>query len=62
MYIDVEKSSRGTDTQWIAESGILDLFLLLGPTPAKVRLALLQNPTAAASPPQCHAAWDWTLK
>lgn len=38
MYIDVERDATGTHTQWVAESGILDLFLLLGPTPAKVPL------------------------
>lgn len=36
MYIDVEKSQQGIDTQWMAESGVVDLFLLLGPTPAKL--------------------------
>lgn len=36
MYIDVEKGQQGIDTQWLAESGVVDLFLLLGPTPAKL--------------------------
>ena len=36
MYVDVEHASGGVKTQWLAESGVLDLFLLLGPTPAQV--------------------------
>lgn len=37
-WVDVwrRNASPGTHTQWIAESGVLDLFLLLGPTPAAV--------------------------
>ena len=34
--MDVSKPSSGVATQWIAESGVLDLFLLLGPRPADV--------------------------
>ncbi|CAL8467821.1 g7359 [Coccomyxa elongata] len=36
MFVDVGKTDAATFTNWVAESGILDLFLLLGPTPAKV--------------------------
>lgn len=36
MLVDVEKSAKGTDTQWLAESGIVDLFILLGPSPKEV--------------------------
>ena len=36
MYVDVEHARGGVTTQWLAESGVLDLFLLLGPTPAEV--------------------------
>lgn len=36
QYVDVEKASSGAAAQWIAESGVLDLFLLTGPTPADV--------------------------
>ncbi|CAD7696507.1 unnamed protein product [Ostreobium quekettii] len=36
MFVDVERVDGGTGTQWIAESGVLDLFLLLGPGPAQV--------------------------
>ena len=48
MYVDVEKRGQDTATQWIAESGVLDLFLLLGPTPADVaaQYARLTGPTA----------------
>ena len=37
MYVDVEKGEAGgvggVSTQWIAESGVVDLFFLLGPLP-----------------------------
>ncbi|KAL4422944.1 hypothetical protein ABPG75_009141 [Micractinium tetrahymenae] len=36
MYIDVSQDDAGSSTQWFAESGVLDLFLLLGPRPADV--------------------------
>lgn len=36
MYIDVERGGKGIDTQWMVESGVVDLFLLTGPTPAKL--------------------------
>ncbi len=36
MYIDVAKTDTETSTNWVAESGVLDLFLLLGPTPHQV--------------------------
>ena len=36
MYIDVERIGASTHTQWVAESGVLDLFLLLGPEPKQV--------------------------
>ncbi|KAK9816687.1 hypothetical protein WJX72_003707 [[Myrmecia] bisecta] len=36
MYVDVLKGPSGTETRWIAESGVLDLFLLLGPAPSQV--------------------------
>jgi mannosyl-oligosaccharide alpha-1,3-glucosidase len=34
MYVDIEKTDAGVQSQWLAESGSFDLFLLLGPTPA----------------------------
>jgi alpha-glucosidase (family GH31 glycosyl hydrolase) len=36
MYVDVESIKGGKAVQWISESGILDLFILTGPTPAEV--------------------------
>lgn len=36
MFVDVGKTDAATFTNWVAESGVLDLFLLLGPTPARV--------------------------
>jgi len=32
MYVDIWEDSVGTHTQWISESGVLDLFLMMGPT------------------------------
>jgi alpha 1,3-glucosidase len=36
MFVDVSKTAADTETQWIAESGVLDLFVLLGPKPKDV--------------------------
>lgn len=36
MFVDVAKAPDGTHTQWIAESGIVDLFVFLGPNPGDV--------------------------
>jgi alpha 1,3-glucosidase len=36
MYVDVQKDAKDSPTQWIAESGVLDLFLMPGPSPANV--------------------------
>ena len=36
MFVDISKSDQGTATNWVAESGVLDLFFLLGPTPHQV--------------------------
>lgn len=35
-WIDIGRTETGTKTHWISESGILDVFLLPGPTPADV--------------------------
>ncbi|KAH0829071.1 glycoside hydrolase family 31 protein [Lanmaoa asiatica] len=35
-WIDVGKKNDGTETHWISESGILDVFILPGPDPASV--------------------------
>jgi Glycosyl hydrolases family 31 len=50
MYVDVMKAKGATDTQWIAESGVLDLFLLLGPTPAAVSSQYAQLTGTTALP------------
>lgn len=39
MLVDVAQSEWGTETHWIAESGVLDLFLMLGPSPTEVSLS-----------------------
>ncbi len=36
MFVDVARVGDGTATQWIAESGIVDLFVFIGPGPADV--------------------------
>jgi alpha-glucosidase (family GH31 glycosyl hydrolase) len=37
MFVDVAKQADGsTATQWIAESGVVELFIFLGPTPRDV--------------------------
>lgn len=36
MLVDVGKSKAGTETQWIAESGVVDLFVFLGPSANQV--------------------------
>ena len=36
MLVDVESSKAGMQTQWVAESGIVDLFLFVGPSPGQV--------------------------
>jgi alpha-glucosidase (family GH31 glycosyl hydrolase) len=65
MYVDVE-AVRGGDkaVQWISESGILDLFVMTGPTPAAVtqQYASLTGTTAmpqlfALGYHQCRWVW-----
>ncbi len=41
MYVDVGQTASGTATNWVAESGVLDLFFMLGPQPAQVELRVL---------------------
>jgi alpha 1,3-glucosidase len=36
MYVDVETAREGQAVQWITESGVLDLFVMTGPTPVEV--------------------------
>ena len=36
--MDVGHTDDGTITNWVAESGVLDLFFMLGPKPAQVSL------------------------
>eukprot|EP00898_Chlorokybus_atmophyticus_P004984 jgi/Chlat1/5487/Chrsp36S05435 len=51
MWVDVMNSDQGTDTLWIAESGVLDLFFMLGPTPSEV-FAQYGRLTGTTSMPQ----------
>lgn len=32
-YVDVWQDSKGKQTYWMSESGVIDLFLFPGPTP-----------------------------
>src|SRR3990167_6096452 len=33
-WIDIDKKDKSVDTHWYSESGLMDFFILLGPTPA----------------------------
>lgn len=53
MYVDVVKSVAGTSTRWIAESGVLDLFFLLGPSPPEVARQVREGRTPASYLSSC---------
>ncbi|EFN52006.1 hypothetical protein CHLNCDRAFT_139544, partial [Chlorella variabilis] len=36
MYVDVSQDEGGASTQWLAESGVVDVFVFVGPRPADV--------------------------
>jgi alpha-glucosidase (family GH31 glycosyl hydrolase) len=48
MYVDLSQEASGTSTQWVAESGVVDLFVMLGPGPADVarQMAVLTGGSA----------------
>ena len=50
MLVDVAKPEGGVSTRWIAESGALDLFLLLGPNPSDVTAQYAQISGTTAMP------------
>jgi len=50
QYVDLSLAKDGTLAQWIAESGVLDLFLLAGPSPAAVAKQLASVAGATAMP------------
>ncbi len=57
MFVDVGKTDKETATNWVAESGVLDLFLLLGPSPHQViHSCLLSNSgdSATTTPSTAH--------
>ena len=72
MLVDVAQPSGGASTRWIADSGILDLFLMLGPKPSDVmaQYARLTGPTimpqvrtgAEAHHPFRSPAHFWTAR
>ena len=54
MFVDVNKPTTGVTSQWIAESGIVDLFLLVGPRPSDVS-AQFATVTGGSALPQMFA-------
>jgi hypothetical protein len=50
QYVDISSAKDGSSAQWIAESGVLDLFLLGGPSPADVSKQLAAVAGATAMP------------
>ena len=50
MYVDVSQEGGSTSTNWLAESGVLDLFLLLGPSPRQVCASQMPRCTKFCSP------------
>ncbi|KAJ9510644.1 hypothetical protein QJQ45_027546, partial [Haematococcus lacustris] len=48
MFVDVSKAHDGSASQWVAESGVVDLFVFLGPRPQQVvqQYALVTGTTA----------------
>ncbi|KAI0060605.1 alpha-glucosidase [Artomyces pyxidatus] len=57
-WIDVaHPTEKSTDTQWISESGILDLFILPGPTPADVFAQYARLTGTAPLPPHWSLAY-----
>ena len=43
MFVDISKSDQGTATNWVTESGVLDLFFLLGPKPHQVAIPVFSR-------------------
>ena len=54
MLVDVAKPEGGVSTRWIADSGALDLFLLLGPAPADVAAQYAAISGTTAMPQASH--------
>lgn len=55
MFVDVSREGDSTSTNWVAESGVLDLFFLFGPTPRQASLILF---TACDTSHSSHVALD----
>ena len=55
MLVDVAQPEGGVSTRWIADSGALDLFPLLGPAPADVaaQYAAISGTTAMYQARHC---------
>ncbi len=50
MFVDVDKPSSGAATQWVGESGVVDLFVFLGAAPADVARQYAVATGASAMP------------
>ena len=50
-FIDIGRTSTGTETHWISESGILDVLILPGPTPSEIFAQYTRLTGTAPLPP-----------
>jgi alpha 1,3-glucosidase len=57
MWIDVEQADKSTATHWMSESGVVDLWIMLGPKPVDVfrQYKLITGPQAM--PPMWSVAY-----
>ncbi|GAX83418.1 hypothetical protein CEUSTIGMA_g10843.t1 [Chlamydomonas eustigma] len=65
MFVDVSKEGSNTATQWIAESGIVDLFIFTGPGPAEVQQQYAEVTGPTAMPQQFSVGYHqcrWNYK
>jgi alpha-glucosidase (family GH31 glycosyl hydrolase) len=65
MFVDVSRDGGNTATQWIAESGIVDLFIFTGPGPADVQRQYAEVTGPTAMPQQFSVGYHqcrWNYK
>ncbi|ANB15348.1 glucan 1,3-alpha-glucosidase ROT2 [Sugiyamaella lignohabitans] len=53
-YVDITKDKKSTTTHWISEAGLLDVFVILGDSPAEIS-TLYSKLTGTVSMPQSFA-------
>ena len=56
MFVDVSQEGASTSTNWVAESGVLDLFFLLGPSPRQVCPCSASSPRKLCRPSKARLA------